>query len=175
MKKLFNLPFAMLLCIAMSVMFTACEPEPENIDKDEKNLAFLCGSESIKEGSIYTSTTLDTTLLTLFGTTRFVPGIDLVGDNDGKVNIIVKSLNETMVEICAFGGCQITLPHAGYATSVSGTITAGTRLPLEIHYTPTSKPEDDIYRAEALITAYYEGYEEDAVSCKLVMTNEGVE
>lgn len=173
MKKFFNTPLLMLACMAMVAVFTACEPE--NTDKDEKNLAFLCGSESIKESSTYTSTALDTTLLTLFGTTRFVPGIDLVGDNDGKVNIIVKSLNETMVEICAFGGCQITLPHAGYVTSVSGELTAGTKLPLEIHYTPTSKPEDGIYRAEALITAYYEGYEEDAVSFTLVMTNAKVE
>ncbi len=173
MKKLFNNTWLMLACMAMTAVFTACEPE-KVIDEDEKNLAFLCGSESIKSGSTYTSTKLDSTYLEM-GMTRFVPGIDLVGDANGKVVVTVKSLNKAMVEMCAFGGCQITLPHAGYATSVSGTITAGTRLPLEIHYTPTSKPEDDIYRAEALITAYYEGYEEDAVSFKLVMTNAKVE
>ena len=173
MKKFFNNTWLMLACMAMTAVFTACEPE-KVIDEDEKALAFVCGTEGIKDGSTYTSTTLDPTFQAL-GVTRFVPGINLVGDSDGKVNVIVKSLNETMVEICAFGGCQITLPYAGYVTSVSGDLTAGTELPLDIHHTPTSKPEDGIYRAEALVTAYYEGYEEDAVSFTLVMTNAKVE
>ena len=103
------------------------------------------------------------------GMTRFVPGIDLVGDKDGQVTVTVKSLNQTMIEICAFGGCQMTLPHLGYSTSASGTITAGTPLPLDIHYTPTANSE--VYRAEALITVCYEGEEAKAASFTLVMTN----
>ena len=139
-----------------------------------RELTFLCGEDTIPNGSTYTSSKLDEAY-TAMGMTRFVPDLDLVGDKDGQVTVTVKSLNETMVEICAFGGCQITLPYAGYVTSVSGDLTAGTELPLDIHYTPTSKPEDGIYRAEALITAYYKGYEEDAVSITLVMTNAKVE
>ncbi len=174
MKKLFNNTWLMLACMAMTAVFTACEPEPETIDEPEKALAFVCDEKAITEGSTYTSSKLDEGYAEM-GMTRFVPGIDLVGDADGKVVVTVKSLNETMVEICAFGGCQITLPYAGYVTSVSGDLTAGAELPLDIHYTPTSKLEDGIYRAEALITAYYEGYEEDAVSFTLVMTNAKVE
>ena len=170
MKKFFNTPLLMLACMAMTAVFTACEPE-KVIDEDEKNLAFLCGSESIKSGSTYTSTKLDSTYLEM-GMTRFVPGIDLVGDSDGKVNVIVKSLNKAMVEMCAFGGCQMTLPYLEYTASASGDITADTPLPLDIHYTPTG---EGAHRAVALITAYYEGYEKDAVSFTLVMTNAKVE
>ena len=166
MKKLFNNSFAMFLCMAMTAVFTACEPE-KVIDEDEKNLAFLCGSESIKSGSTYTSTKLDPTYLEM-GMTRFVPGIDLVGDANGKVVVTVKSLNKAMVEMCAFGGCQMTLPYLEYTASASGDITADTPLPLDIHYTPIG---EGAHRAVALITAYYEGYEKDAVSFTLVMTN----
>ena len=171
MKKRFNTPLLMLAFMAMAAVFTACEPE-KVIDEDEKNLAFLCGSEAIKNGSTYTSTKLDEAYLEM-GMTRFIPGISLMGDSDGKVVVTVKSLNETSVEICAFGGCQMTLPHLGYETSASGTITANTELPLDIHYSPMTA--EGIQRAEALITAYYEGYEEDAVSFTLVMTNAKVE
>ena len=170
MKRFFNNTLLMLACMAMTAVFTACEPK--TIDEDEKNLAFLCGSEAIKNGSTYTSTKLDEAYLEM-GMARFIPGISLMGDSDGKVVVTVKSLNETSVEICAFGGCQMTLPHLGYETSASGTITANTELPLDIHYSPMTA--EGIHRAEALITAYYEGYEEDAVSFTLVMTNAKVE
>lgn len=172
MKKFFTTPFAMLLCMAMATAFTACEPEPEKIDEDEKSLAFLCDGEAIAEGSTHTSSKLDEEY-TAMGMTRFVPGIDLVGDTDGKVIVTVKSLNQAMVEICAFGGCQMTLPYLDYTTSASGEITADTSIPLDIHYTPTTPGEG--HRAEVLVTAYYEGYEEDAVSFTLVMTNAKVE
>ena len=43
MKKFFNTPLLMLAFMAMTAVFTACEPE-KVIDEDEKNLAFLCGS-----------------------------------------------------------------------------------------------------------------------------------
>ena len=167
MKKLFNTPFAMLLCMAMAVVFTACEPEPEKIDENEKTLAFVCEGETIAEGSTYTSTKLDENYAAL-GMTRFVPGIDLVGSTNGKVIVTVKSLNQTMVEICAFGGCQMTLPYLNYVTDASGEITANTALPLDIHYTPTGEGP---FRAEALITACYEGDEKNAISFTLVMTN----
>ena len=137
-----------------------------------RELTFLCGEDTIPNGSTYTSSKLDEAY-TAMGMTRFVPGIDLVGDKDGQVTVTVKSLNQTMIEICAFGGCQMTLPHLGYSTSASGTITAGTPLPLDIHYTPTMNSE--VYRAEALITVCYEGEEAKAASFTLVMTNEGVE
>lgn len=170
MKKLFNNTLFMLACMAMTAVFTACEPE--TIDEDEKALAFVCGTEGIKDGSTYTSTTLDPTFQAL-GVARFVPGINLVGEKAGKVTVIVKSLNETLVEMCAFGGCQLTLPYLGYVASASGDITADAALPLEIHYTPGAI--NDAHRAEALITAYYDGDEANSVSFKLVMTNEGVE
>ena len=140
MKKLFKNTWLMLACMAMTAVFTACEPE-KVIDEDEKNLAFLCGSESIKSGSTYTSTKLDSTYLEM-GMTRFVPGIDLVGDANGKVVVTVKSLNKAMVEMCAFGGCQMTLPYLEYTASASGDITADTPLPLDIHYTPTGEGAD---------------------------------
>lgn len=171
MKKLFNLPFAMLLCIAMSVIFTACEPK-EIIDEDESALAFVCDGQAITDGSTYTTSKLDTAFAAL-GMTRFAPGIDLIGQKDGKITVTVQSLNETLVEICAFGGCQITLPYLNYTATAEGDITAGTVLPLDIHYTPTD--DSKTHRAEALITAYYEGYETEAVSFKLVMTNAKVE
>lgn len=169
MKKLFNTPFAMLLCMAMAVVFTACEPEPETIDEDERTLAFLCDGQTIADGSTFTSSKLDESY-TALGMTRFVPGIDLVGNSDGEVTVIVESLNETMVEICAFGGCQ-----KGYVTNVSGDITANTLLPLDIHYTPVTSGGNDGYYAKVLVTAYYEGKEEKAVSFTLVMTNMKVE
>lgn len=172
MKKLFNNSFAMFLCMAMAVVFTACEPE--TIDESEKALAFLCNGQTIANGSTFTSSTLDESYAAL-GMTRFVPGIDLVGDADGKITVIVKSLNETMVEICAFNGCQITLPYQGYVTSVSGDITANTSLPLDIHYTPITSGGDEGHYAKALVTAYYEGYEDEAISFTLVMTNAKVE
>ena len=172
MKKLFNNTLFMLACMAMTAVFTACEPE--TIDEDEKALAFVCGTEGIKDGSTYTSTTLDPTFQAL-GVTRFVPGINLVGDADGKITVIVKSLNETMVEICAFGGCQITLPYLGYVTSVSGDIAANTALPLDIHYTPVTSGGEEGHCAKALVTAYYDGDEANSVSFKLVMTNAKVE
>ena len=171
MKKLFYTPFAMLLCMAMVAVFTACEPEEETIDKDERALAFVCDGKAITEGSTYTSTKLDEEYADM-GMTRFVPGIDLVGDTDGKVTVIVKSLNKAMVEICAFGGCQMTLPYLDYTTSASGEITASTPLPLDIHYTPIG---EGAHHAEALITAYYEGHEDKAVNFTLVMTNAKVE
>lgn len=171
MKKLFNNTLLMLACMAMTAVFTACEPEPETIDGPEKALAFVCDGKAITEGSTYTSSKLDEGYAEM-GMTRFVPGIDLVGDADGKVVVTVKSLNKAMVEICAFGGCQITLPHMEYTTIATGDITANTPLPLDIHYTPTG---EGAHRAEALISAYYEGYEEDAVSFTLVMTNAKVE
>ena len=160
----------MLACMAMTAVFTACEPEVK-IDEDEKTLAFVCDSKAIANGSTYTSSKLDETYLSL-GMTRFVPGIDLVGDSDGKVIVTVKSLNETMVEICAFGGCQMTLPNLGYQTSASGAITSNTPLPLDIHYTPSGEGP---HRAEALVTAYYEGRENEAISFTLVMSNHKVE
>lgn len=171
MKKIFNTPFAVLFCMAVAVVFTACEPEKQIIDKDERNLAFVCDGETIADGSIYTSSKLDEAYAAL-GLTRFVPGIDLVGDANGKVTVIVQSLNEAMVEICAFGGCQMTLPYLDYTTSASGEITASTPLPLDIHYTPTG---EGAHHAEALITAYYEGHEDKAVNFTLVMTNAKVE
>ena len=171
MKKFFNNSFAMLLCMAMAAVFTACEPEPEKIDENEKTLAFVCDGKAIAEGSTYISSKLDEAY-TAMGMTRFVPGIDLVGDTDGKVIVTVKSLNQAMVEICAFNGCQMTLPHLDYTTSASGEITANTPLPLDIHYTPTG---EGAHRAEALVTAYYEGYEENAINFTLVMTNAKVE
>ena len=133
-----------------------------------KELTFLCGADTIANGSTYVSSKLDEAYLAL-GMTRFVPGIDLVGDKDGMVTITVQSLNETMVEICAFGGCQMTLPFLDYATSASGEITAGAVLPLEIQYTPSGAGP---HRAEALITVHYEGEEDKAASFTLVMTNE---
>ena len=172
MRKIFSSSFTMLLCMAMAVVFTACEPE--KINEDEKTLTFLCDGQSIAEGATYTSSKLDEAYAAL-GMTRFAPGIDLVGDADGKVTIIVESLNETTVEICAFGGCKITLPFQGYATSVSGDITANTSLPLDIHYTPVTSGGDEGHYAKALVTAYYEGYEANAVSFTLVMTNAKVE
>ena len=171
MKKLFNNSFAVLLCMAMAVTFTACEPEPEKIDENEKTLAFVCDGKAIAEGTTYISSKLDEEYAAM-GMTRFVPGIDLVGDADGKVIVTVKSLNQAMVEICAFNGCQMTLPHLDYTTSASGEITANTPLPLDIHYTPTG---EGAHRAEALVTAYYEGYEENAINFTLVMTNAKVE
>ena len=174
MKKLFNNSFAMFLCMAMTVVFTACEPEPVNIDKDLRALAFLCEGQTIADGSTFTSSKLDESYEAL-GMTRFAPSINLIGDTDGKITVIVKSLNETMVEICAFGGCQITLPYLGYVTSVSGDITAYTSLPLDIHYTPITSGGDEGHEAKALVTAYYEGYEDEAISFTLVMTNAKVE
>ena len=167
MKKLFYNTFAMLFCMVMAVTFTACEPEPEKVDENEKALAFVCDGETIAEDTTYISSKLDEAY-TAMGMTRFVPGIDLVGDTDGKVIVTVKSLNQTMVEICAFGGCQMTLPYLNYTTDASGEITANTALPLDIHYTPTG---DAPFRAEALVTACYEGDEKNAVSFTLVMTN----
>ena len=166
MKKLFNNSFAMLLCMAMAAVFTACEPEKE------ATLSFFCDGVEISDGSTFTSTKLDAGYEAL-GVARFVPGINLVGEKAGKVTVIVKSLNETLVEMCAFGGCQLTLPYLGYVASASGDITADAALPLEIHYTPGAI--NDAHHAEALITAYYDGDETNSVSFKLVMTNEGVE
>ena len=169
MKKIINTPLAILLCMAMAVVFTACEPEEDvKINQTEKDLTFLCNEDTITNGSTYTSTKLDDTYLAL-GIARFVPGIDLVGNKDGKITVVVKSLNETMIEICTFGGCQFTDSEEGYTTDVSGNITANTPLPLEIHHTAASP--DEVHRARALITAYYEGEEDNAVSFTLVMTN----
>ena len=168
MKRLLNTPFAMFLCMVMAVSFIACEPEEIKIDENEKSLAFLCEGKAIAEGSTYTSSKIDESYQAL-GMTRFVPGIDIVGDADGKVIVTIKSLNKTMVEICAFGGCQMTLPYMNYTTDASGEISANKSLPLDIHYTPTGEGP---FRAEALVTAYYEGEEDNAVSFTLVMTNE---
>ena len=91
MKKVFNTPFAMLLCMAMAVTFTACDPNPEEkIDEDERTLAFLCDGEAIASGSTYTSSKLDEAY-TAMGMTRFVPGIELVSDFDGKVVVTVEN------------------------------------------------------------------------------------
>ena len=44
MKKLFNNSLFMLACLAMTTVFTACDPEEKTkIDEIEKNLGFLCG------------------------------------------------------------------------------------------------------------------------------------
>ena len=159
MKKLFTTPFAMLLCVAMAVVFTACEPE-ENTEASAKTLVFLCDANSIPNGSTYTTSTLGEDAV-------FLPGIDLKGDTDGTVCVTVKSLDETMIAICGFGSCQMTLPYLEYTTTASGEINANTPFPLDIHYEPTAdKPS-----ASALITAYYEGEEDNAVSFTLVMTN----
>lgn len=170
MKKIFNTPLTMLLCMAMATAFTACEPEEVKIDK-EKVLAFVCDGKIIEEGSTYTSSKLDEEYADM-GMTRFAPGISLAGDTDGKVTVTVKSLNQAMVEVCTFGGCQMTLAHLNYTTNASGEITANTPIPLDIHYSPR---EEGTHRAEALVTAYYEGEEEKAVSFTLVMTNAKVE
>ncbi len=172
MKKVFSTPFAMLLSMAMAVTFTACNPE-EIIDEDVRTLAFLCDGEAIASGSTYTSSKLDEAYTTM-GMTRFVPGIDLVGDFDGEVIVIVESLNRAMVEMCAFGGCQMTLPHLDYTATASGGISANTPLPLDIHYTPTGTSSEG-HRAVALVTAYCEGYEANAISFTLVMTDVKVE
>ena len=58
--------------------------------------------------------------------------------------------------------------------TASGDIRANTPLPLDIHYTPTETSSEG-HRAVALVTAYYEGYETDAISFTLVMTNAKVE
>ena len=148
--------------------------EPENDDPNTdyvevKALTYLCDEDTIANGSTFTSSKLDEAY-TAMGKTRFVPGITLVGDRDGQVVVTVKSLNETMVEICAFGGCQMTLPHLGYQTSATGEISARTRIPLDIHYTPAKA--SDTYRAEALISVYYEDKPDEVASFTLVMTNE---
>ena len=174
MKKLFNNSLAMLLCMAMTVVFTACEPEPVNIDKDLKALAFLCEGQTIADGSTFTSSKHDESYEAL-GMTRFAPSINLIGDTDGKITVIVKSLNETMVEVCAFNGCQITLPYLDYTISASGDISADTPLPLDIHYTPTTSGGNEGHYAKAFVTAHYEGDETNAISFTLVMTNAKVE
>ena len=133
-----------------------------------EGLAFLCGSDTIANGTTYISSTLDESYLAL-GLIRFVPGIELVGDRDGAITVTVRSLNEAMIEICAFGGCQMTLPYLGYETSVSGDITAGSVIPLEIHYTPSGNGP---HRAEALVSVCYNGEEDKVASFTLVMTNE---
>lgn len=155
MKKFFYLPLSML-CIAMAVIFAACEPEPETIDGNEKALAFLCDGQTIATGSTFT--------------TSFAPEIDLFGDADGEVSVTVQSLNQSVISICGFGNCQLTSAAWGYATTASGNIVANTSLPLEIHYEPTSPSAPQC--AEALITAYYKGEEDNAVSFTLVMVNE---
>ena len=161
MKKFFNASLLMLACLAMTTVFTACEEEGPQ-------LTFTTETGEIAAGSTFTSTTLDPTMQAL-GITRFAPGISLTGDTDGKIIVEVKSLNETMIEVCAFSSCQITLPLWNWATSVKGDIAAGQELALDIHYTPVGDATH--HRAEALITAYYEGYEEKAVNFKLVMTD----
>ena len=174
MKRLFNTSLLMLTCLAMTTVFTACDPENRTtIDEDEKNLTFLCGSETIANGNTFTSSKFDKALLEMMGTYRFTPDISLVGDCDGKIIVEVKSLNETKIEVCAFNSCQITLPTWDWTTSIKGDITASQELPLDIHYSvPTDVNTPQVFHAEALITAYYEGYEEKAVSFKLVMTYE---
>lgn len=157
MKKLINIPFAVLLCMAMTVTFTACETEEEA----GKALTFLCGQTPITNGSTYTSTTLDEDSV-------FVPGIDLMGDAAGNVVVTVKSLNETTITICGFGSCLPTLPYLEYTATASGSISANTPCPLDIHYEPTKENP----RAEALITAWYEGEEKNAISFTLVMNYE---
>ena len=64
----------------------------------------------------------------------------------------------------------MTLPHLGYQTSATGEISARTRIPLDIHYTPAKA--SDTYRAEALISVYYEDKPDEVASFTLVMTNE---
>ena len=141
---------------------------PENGDTVEvKELTFISGEDTIANGSTYVSSQLDEGYLAL-GMTRFVPGIELVGDRDGRITVTVESLNQTMIEICAFGGCQMTLPYLDYKTSVSGDIVAGAPLPLEIHYTPSG---EGVHRAEALVTVHYEGEESKSANFILVMTN----
>ena len=158
MKKRFNTSLLMLACMAIVAVFTACEPE--NSEDQEKAIAFVCEGKTIADGSIYTSPTLGDGSI-------FLPNISIKGKMDGTVFVTVKSLNETMIAICGFGSCQMTLPYMEYTTTASGEISANTPFPLEIHYEPqANKPS-----AEALITAYYEGQEEDAVSFTLVMTD----
>lgn len=170
MKKNLNTLFAILLCMAMAVTFTACEPNNETTGNEntEKSLIFRCGQDTITAGRIYTSSKLDEAYAEL-DIIRFAPGIDLVGDTDGKVKIIVESLNETAIDVCTFGSCKRTNATLDYTVTAFGDINAGTPLPLDIHYTPTPS---DIYRAEVLITAYYEGEESNSISFTLVMTNE---
>ena len=88
MKRLLNTPFAMFLCMVMAVSFIACEPEETKIDENEKSLAFLCEGKAIAEGSTHTSSKLDEEYAAM-GMTRFVPGINLLGDTDGKVIVTV--------------------------------------------------------------------------------------
>ena len=150
MKKLFNTPLAMFICIAMATVFTACEPEEE-----PKMLSFVCDGKTIADGST-------------FITPNTNPDINLIGEVNGKATVVLKSLNQVQITMCAFDACVATLPIFNYEATNDGEITAGAALPLGIHYSPT---EDAPYHAEALITAYYEGKEDKAVSFTLVMSN----
>ena len=153
MKKLFNTPLAMFIGMAMIAVFTACEPEEE-----PQMLSFVCDGKAIADGSSYTTSNTN-------------PDINLIGEVNGKATVVLKSLNQTQITMCAFDACVATLPIFNYEATNDGEITAGTALPLGIHYAPT----EDVYRAEALVTAYYEGHEDKAVSFTLVMTNAKVE
>lgn len=163
MKKLFNLPFAMLLCMAMSVMFTACEKETE-----APTLRFTSATGDIANGSTYVSNEIDPQFAAM-GINRFIPTLGIWGEEDGQITVTVKSLNETAIEFCMFGGCKIATSYNNYTMSATGSVHSAYPTPLDIHYTPVTS--DGTHRAEALITAYYEGYETEAVSFKLVMTN----
>ena len=177
MKKLFNTSLLMLACLAMTTVFTACDPEEKTkIDEDEKNLTFLCDSVTIADGSTFTSSKVDETLLEMMGKYQFTPGISLVGDCDGKIIVEVKSLNETEIDVCMSFQCRTTSENNDYTVNATSDIVANTPLALDIHYSvPVNVNTPQVFRAEALITAYYEGEEDNAVSFTLVMTDAKVE
>ena len=163
--------------MAMAVTFTACEPNNETTENETtgKSLIFCCGQDTITAGSIYTSSKLDEAYAEL-GITRFSPEINLIGDTNGEVTITVESLNETAIDVCVFGSCKRTIAALNYTITASGNISSATPLPLDIHYSvPVDVNTPQVFHAEALITAYYEGEEDNAVSFTLVMTDDAEE
>ena len=165
MKKFFNMSIAMLIGMAMTVTFTACNPDEETTSDEASSLMFLCDNDTIAAESIYISSQLKES----FGDIQITPDVKLIGNKSGSVVIMVAALNQTQIDFCMSFQCRTTSEDNNYAVSATSDIVANTPLTLDIH-TTVPQPESS-YRSEALITAYYEGEEDNAINFTLVMTN----
>ena len=160
MKKLFTLLSA-LLC-AWSVQ--------------AQTLTFQHDGQNIENGTTFYSMEYDE-IAYKYGSLTFTPKIHLVGDDTRTVYVTLEALDKTESwGLCSFNypqlGCLNTYASSNYEAKKWGTILGG-NMDLAIDYIlPELVNPAQEYTYRALVSAWYEGEEDNKVSFTLVVTTD---
>lgn len=88
------------------------------------------------------------------------------------IAVEVKSLDESEIGFCAFGGCRPTNSENDYTVLKNAEILPGKNISLDIEYLGKPGELDIIITKKIQITAWIPGKEADKISATLVITND---